>query len=76
MLTFKKTSRTCMGLLFALFAAGALCSCSSHKSAAVRRTPDFCNFAENRSVPKVEKKTAVAPGKDTPIGGDYRNKRR
>ena len=76
MFTFKKTARTGTGLLLVLFAAGILCACSSNKSAVMRRTPDFCNFAENRSVPKVAKPAATPPGKDTPIGGDYKDKRR
>lgn len=68
----KKKLRCGSGLLAALFAAGLLCACSSPKSAVMSRTPDFCNSAENRTVPKVAKKATVHPGKDTPIGGDYR----
>lgn len=76
MLSFKNTTRICAGLLVALFAAGALCACSSNKgTVAVSRTPDFCNSAENRTIPKVEKKATVHPGKDTPIGGDFKEKR-
>ncbi|MCM1531637.1 MAG: hypothetical protein NC048_03740 [Bacteroides sp.] len=77
MLSFKKTARICAGLSVVLFAVAALCSCSSNRgTVAVSRTPDFCNSAENRTVPKVEKKATVHPGKDTPIGGDFKERRR
>lgn len=74
---FKGKTRFRLGLPIVLLAAGMFCACSSNKgAAAMSRTPDFCNSAENRTVPKVDKKSAPQPGRDTPIGGDYRERRR
>lgn len=56
---------------------GIFSSCASHRGVTtVARTPDFCNTTSGVSVAPVAKKPHPAPAPDTPIGGNFGEKRR
>lgn len=75
---FKKKARFRSGLLIALFAAGLFCACSSSQEiqVGVFRKTDYCGSSDNRAISVLEKKSSPQPGKDTPIGGNFKEKRR
>lgn len=56
---------------------GIFSSCASHRGVTtVARTPDFCSTTTGVSVAPVSKKAHPAPAPDTPIGGNFNEKRR
>ncbi len=56
---------------------GIFASCASQgKATMAARTPDFCNTTSGVSVAPVSKKPHPAPAPDTPIGGNFGEKRR
>ena len=64
-------------LVLSILCLGVFSSCSSHRGVTtVARTPDFCNTTSGVAVAPVAKKPHPAPAPDTPIGGNFAEKRR
>lgn len=64
-------------LVLCVLCMGIFSSCASHRGVTVvARTPDFCSTTSGVSVAPVAKKTHPAPAPDTPVGGNFGEKRR
>ncbi|MDE6493387.1 MAG: hypothetical protein K2O66_00070 [Bacteroidales bacterium] len=73
----KNTFRLLRGLAVVSAAVALCCACApSRQSSAPLRTPDYCGLSENRKIPKKPAKASRQPAPDTPIGGNFTEKRR
>lgn len=73
----KNTFRIPRGWVAALAVATLCCACApSRQSSAPLRTPDYCGLSENRKISKKPNRASVAPAPNTPIGGNFTEKRR